>query len=135
MTYEAFLARVIDDGLAAAKADYARPGQLAKYLGSVAGFEACRGKSPQEIRTLLNDANRRANDLAHLLHEVKPAITVDDYWEARCYALEVEWVANVVSAALVSAAMLCGGKTAIPVIITPTTRGMMKAREILGVRR
>ena len=64
-----------------------------------------------------------------------PAITVDDYWEARCYALEVEWVANVVSAALVSAAMLCGGKTAIPVIITPTTRGMMKAREILGVRR
>ena len=37
------------------------------------------------------------------------------YWYARCFALEVEWVCNVVSAMLMNEGR--------PTIVTPTARG------------
>jgi len=39
---------IIDDGIEAARLDYPKPGDILKREGSIAGFEACRGKSPAE---------------------------------------------------------------------------------------
>jgi hypothetical protein len=53
MNYHEFLERVVDEGIAAAKAYYTRPEQKQKLDGSIAGFEACRGKTPPELKELL----------------------------------------------------------------------------------
>ncbi len=115
MDYETFLNRVIDDGIAAAKTDYAHDDE--KREGAVAGFEACRGKAPAKIIELLAGAARAA-------HEARRSFERTGYWRARCYELEIGWVANVVSAALVNE-----GKAP---IVSVTARGMMKAADILG---
>lgn len=117
-TWDAFVTKIIDDGIAAARADYAH--DAAKMKGAVAGFEACRNKDPLQLRNLLSDARRKAGAL-YFVEEEK----LDAYWEARCFELEVEWVCNVVSAALVNRGD--------PPILQPTARGVMKAAEILGV--
>lgn len=116
MTYEKFLERVINDGIEAAKSDYAN--DKMKRQGSVAGFEACRGKTPAQLAELLAQA-REATHLACLKR-------VEGYWRVRCYEAEVEWVCNCVSAM----AMNEGLETIIP----PTARGVMKVAEIVGVR-
>jgi len=51
---------------------------------------------------------------------------LETYWEAQCTAAEIEWVCNVVSAALANMKQ--------PVIIIPSGNGVLKAAEILGVR-
>jgi hypothetical protein len=56
----------------------------------------------------------------------KMAEQASDYWYWRCYQLEVEWVANVLSAIL--------NAQGLPIIATVTARGMMKAAEIIGVK-
>ena len=117
MNYLDFLTRVIDDGIAAATADYKDAPN--KLEGAVAGFEACRGKSPTELQKLFEVSNDRAHRAYVLEHDL------NNYWRERCYALEVEWVCNVVSATLLNQGL--------PLIITPTARGYMKAAEILGV--
>lgn len=117
MNYLVFLDKVIDDGIAAARRDYAHNED--KREGAVAGFEACRSKMPAEIAAILKDAaeaTRRAM-LAHDPH----------YWRVRCFEAEVEWVANVVSAALVNE------KRAPLAPHLPTARAMMKAAQVLGV--
>lgn len=93
MNYEEFLARVIDEGIDAAKRDYTKPDQKDNLEGSLAGFEACIGKLP--------------NELIEIWAEVEPyAVNAlgkndsDAYWFYRCYKAEVEWVMNVVSAML-----------------------------------
>ena len=50
MNYNDFLSRVIDDGIAAATADYAD--DEPRRIGAVAGFNACRQKSPEELLEL-----------------------------------------------------------------------------------
>lgn len=54
MNYNDFLNRIIDDGITAAKRDYENSPD--KLKGAVAGFEACRGKSPPELFELLREA-------------------------------------------------------------------------------
>jgi len=120
MNYFDFLTRVIDDGIAAARVNYAD--QPHKCEGAVAGFEACRGKHPFQLAQLLIEANAQA-DKAFRAHD-----DVDNCWRLRCYVLEVEWVCNVVSCAIMNQ----DPKHA--VIVTPTARGFMKAAEILGVK-
>src|SRR6266850_6254100 len=60
MTLNDTLNHIIDDGIEAARLDYPKPGDILKREGSIAGFEACRGKSPAEIAALLAEANERA---------------------------------------------------------------------------
>lgn len=116
MDYEQFLTRVIDDGIAAAKADYIRPDQKEKLEGAIAGFEACRGKSPEKLCQLLTAAGRKTWNAY--------ALQAKDYWRVRCFELEVAWVANVVSAML--------WNQGAEVIIPPTAHGVLKAAAILG---
>lgn len=116
MNYGDFIARVISDGLEAARADYAD--KPLHREGSVRGFEECLGLLPGDIGELLIEANDRCTQ-AH-------RDSADDYWYWRCRAAEIEWVANVVSAANMNSDL--------PVIVTPTMRGVMKAAELLGVK-
>lgn len=121
MDYDAFLTRIIDDGIEAAKHDYNKPRDEKKLQGSIAGFEACRGKQPQEIVDLWTSAAKEAairmgsDDQEGHLH--------DSYWYWRCYGLEVEWVLNCLSVAL---------KTSL-LSHLPTARAVTKAAEVLGV--
>jgi hypothetical protein len=120
MTYVEFLTRIIDDGIAAARADYAdKPHKL---RGAVAGFEACRGKSPGELVALWQEAERAAARVRSGDGDI------DLYWEKRCTALEVEWVLNCVSVATTSA----GGPPLLGHL--PTARAAMKYAEVVGVR-
>ena len=121
MNYESFLTQIVDRGIAAATADYGDEAPN-KLKGSIDGFDACRGLSPQQLIELLQKARNRAN-LSMQLDE-----PIDLYWELRCYEMEVEWVCNVVSAALANEGQ--------PPLLgyLPTARGMMTAAEILGVR-
>jgi hypothetical protein len=118
LTLQDLVERVITDGIEAATRDYAddRP----KREGAIAGFEACRGLDLDGLRALLTEARERGVAL-HCA-----GADPENYWYARCYELEVEWVANVVSGALLG--------TGMPLIIPPTVRGVTKAAEILGVR-
>ena len=88
MKYLDFLAKIVDDGIEAAKRDY--EGMPDKLRGSVAGFEACRGKDPVALAKLLEEARGRTRE-ATLKH-------VPGYREIRCFELEVEWTCNCVSA-------------------------------------
>lgn len=117
MNWDSFINKVVDLGIAAAKRDYTRPDQQALLAGSLAGFEACRNKSVSEITHLLQKA-----------HEARSQVDIDvadNAWYARGFYNEIEWVCNVVSAALYNQNM--------PVIIQPTARGMQTAAHILGV--
>lgn len=120
MDYATFLHHVIEDGIRAAREDYAKPEQAAKLEGSIAGFEDCRGKSPDQLKRLLNAVNATAQ------RAFEEQIDPPDYWIFRCRALEVEWVCNVVSAMLVNE----GKKPIVP----PTARGTTKAAEVLARR-
>jgi len=116
MEYNTLLTRIIDEGIEAAKKSYAnRPDKL---KGSVDGFESCRGKSPAELASALAAAGAATN--------AARICRADNYWEVRCFELEVEWMCNVVSAALLNQGL--------PTIVQPTARGMMKAASIIGVK-
>ena len=115
MGYDELLAKIIDDGIAAATEDYA--GDSTKLAGVIEGFEACRSKSPQELLGLLGQA-------ATERHRAM-ADDSDDYWRARCCEAEIEWVCNCVSVLLMSAGE--------PVIVQPTARAAMKVASVVGV--
>lgn len=116
MTFQVFLNRVIDDGIEACRTSY-RNDKL-KCDGAEAGFEVCRGKNVMELKDLLDAAGRQ--------REAAFRGQRHDYWYFACYRAEIEWVCNVVSAALQNQDE--------PYIVPPTARGFMKAAEILGVR-
>ena len=116
--YEAFLERIINSGIEAAKRDYAN--SPLKLKGAIAGFEACRGLQPEELLSLLN-AGRLCTKAAY-------RTGAKDYWRTRCFEVEVEWVCNCVSAELVNS-----GKEP---IVTVTARGMIMAANALAeIRR
>jgi hypothetical protein len=117
VNYETFLQRVIDDGLAAAHADYDKPQQAQLLKGSVDGFEACRGIAPHGLVELWERAGLTMRD--------KP---IDEHWYWRGYQNEVEWVMNCVSAVLQHE-----GKPPLLAWL-PTARAYLKAAEVLGVR-
>ncbi len=117
MTYEQLLDRIISDGIAAAQADYAdRPHRL---RGAVEGFEACRGRTPEQLVELWREAESRVMALRG-----DTATSVDDYWYNRCFQAEVEWCMNVISVGLPR-----------PLLThLPTCRAAVKYAEIVGVR-
>jgi len=120
MTYNEFLNQVIEDGIEAARRDYAEARQASKLHGSVSGFEVCKGKSPEELAVLLLEA-QESTAMSH-----KNGEDLDTYWFKRCYELEIGWVCNVVSA-------LMSNEKLGWIIVSPTARGVVKASEILGV--
>lgn len=124
MTFDEFISKAIDEGIEAAKRDYTKPRQKAKLEGSIEGFEACRGKSPVEIGEILKDAKRKTREARGRVHEKE--IKESDYWRIRCREAEIEWIANVVSAALVNQGF--------SPIVQPTARGAMTAARIVGVK-
>ena len=89
MTYDDVLTEIIDGGIMGARHDYAKATHRYQLLGAVDGFEACRGKWPQELFSLLKAANERW-EKARQDH-------AEDYFYHRCYAAEVEWVCNCLS--------------------------------------
>jgi hypothetical protein len=123
ITYVDFLETVINDGIRAAERDYAT--ERSKREGAVTGFEACRGKAPQELGPLLAQAHRDTRAHRNVANDDGSDLAMNNYWQARCYELEIEWVCNVVSAMLVNQML--------PPIVPPTARGMRKAAEVLGV--
>lgn len=121
MEFDKFLTKVINLGIKSAKRDYNRNDQKAILKGSIAGFEACRGLDVFKLTRLLEKSRKDSFEAMKLGKE-----DINKYWEARGFTLEVEWVCNVVSASLYNQKL--------PVIITPTARGMITASKILGVK-
>lgn len=119
MNYQYFLEQVINDGIEAAKSDYSGPKDKERLDGSIAGFEACRKKNPDELVDVFQKASE---DMNQAYIEQK-----SNYWWYRCFQAEVEWVCNVVSAMLINE----GHHTLISYL--PTSSGVMKASEIIGV--
>jgi len=114
--YQVFLDKIIETGMEAARVDYCKPKAANKLRGSLAGFEACRGKSLQEIGALLAEA--RAQEIAARGGDN------ERYWELVCRSREIEWTANVLSAILMSSGQ--------PTIVPPTCRGVLHAHRLLG---
>jgi hypothetical protein len=118
LNYEEFLEAVILKGIEAAKRDYANPrnqNHPMMLAGSVAGFEACRRRTPQQLLALLAVAEKRTIAARRA--------DIDNYWEVRCYEAEIEWVCNCVSAGL--------RINLRPV--WPTGRAVIMAAQILGI--
>lgn len=128
MTIETFIERVVNAGIWGAQRDYrgSSSRQTAKREGAVAGFAACSGKTPAEIKLLLAQATRD-REAAHRRSDESGdhERALDAYWRARCFEAEVEWVANCLSAALENAGL--------PGIVPTTARGWLHAARILGV--
>ncbi len=117
MNLNEFIDRVIEDRITAIKDDFLHLEQKENFVGSISGFEKCRGKNSTELLVLLGEA-QRATRKAELEH-------AENYWFARREEGDIEWVCNCVSVALLS-------KGHYP-IITPTILGALKAMEIIGV--
>lgn len=120
MEYFSFLERLIDESIEAAKADYGTDPKWENQLqGSLAGFEACRGKSPDGLVEVFSE-------VSGYLKSSYDGTDNRQYWWFNCYKLEVEFVMNVVSAVMVNSGMQ-------PLLSwLPTSRGMMKAATILN---
>ncbi len=117
MKFDVFLACIIDDGIKACRESYKDDAQ--KRDGAFAGFNACRGKTVFELRQQLHLAANRA--------DVARAVDRSNYWYHQCRHAEIEWVCNVVSAALQNMQL--------EPIVTPTARGYLQAAAILGVTK
>ena len=116
--YRQFLEEVIHDGMIAARSDYDPDKKASELEGSLQGFEACKGKTPEEIYELYLGANKQS------LNAYREEIERGEYWRIRCRALEIEWVLNVVSA--------LRHLFLEPPLIPVTARGMVKAIEVRG---
>lgn len=119
MEYATFLDRVIEEGIEAAKVDYANSPE--KLAGALAGFELCRHKVPSALKRHLEDARRMTAEL------YRGNAKAEAYWHSRCYESEIEWVCNVVSAMLYN--------QGVEPLVPPTVNGVMKAASIIGVAR
>ena len=133
MGYNEFLNIIIDTGIEAAKKDYTKPEDKDRLEGSIAGFEACRNKTPEELPEIYSTAGEYAHKeaMAYMNYKVgckdkSKEETILAYRYFRCYQAEVEWVCNVISAMLINQNK--------PPIFShlPTTRGMMRAIQIIN---
>jgi hypothetical protein len=116
MPYVDFLNAIIDDGQDEVRTEYLRPDQSMKREGALDGFEACRAQQTDQLLTI----HRYATERTQWARVERRA----DYWYWRLYEAQVEWVLNVISAALYA-----NGGTP---LIQPTARGLNKAIQILG---
>lgn len=122
MTYEQLLDRIITDGIAEVRAAYADPEDHHKRDGAIEGFEACRGKTPAELVSLWQAAERECQ-LMRGTAGVNTHEALKSYWRQRYKALQLEWVINVISVGLEQ-----------PLLAhLPTARGAMKYATIVGV--
>lgn len=119
MQYHDFLNKVIDEGIEAATNDYIEEKYKLHLEGSIAGFEACRNKTPSELLEIWEECQE------YILKVPGNRKDMDKYWWFKCYQLEVEWVCNVISVVLIYE-----GK---PPILSwlPTFNGMLKAASII----
>src|SRR4051812_9301472 len=106
MSYEVVLEQLINEGIEGVKEHYPKPEQTDKRDGSIAGFEACRGKNPAQLKVLLREAHDHTMAARAQKHK--------EYWYYRYYELQIEFVCNAVSACLINQNL--------PPIIPPTAR-------------
>lgn len=111
-----FLNWIIDDGTDEVRRTYTKPEDSLRLQGALEGFEACRGCSDEELLRLLKEARAKTK-------ESYEAQQREIYWKYRMYELQIEWVLNVLSAAL----YLLGERP----LLAPTARGALKAAQIL----
>ena len=115
--YRQFLEEIIHDGMIAARSDYDPDKEASELEGALQGFEACKGKTPEEIYELYLEAEKQGRD-AYI------TILRGEHSRIRCKALEIGWVLNVVSA--------LRHLFFEPPLIIFTARGMMKAAKVMG---
>ena len=125
MTYQDFLTKVIDEGIAEVRKHYTAEKDRHKLEGAEAGFELCRGKTPVVLLHELVKAREASRDAMSGTIEEGGDETLKSYWKLRYTELQVEWVLNVLSAGFLAN----GVQPLVPV----TARGMMAAGRILGV--
>lgn len=121
MNYTDFLNEVINIGIESARRDYKDETKPDQLEGSIAGFEACRGKEPVELLEVFRQGHEYANKAYF--------DRADNYWYFRCYQLEVEWVLNCVSCLLVNE----GREPLLSHL--PTCNAMMLVAKIVGVKQ
>ena len=116
-----FIDRVCAEGITAAKAAYSGPDDADKLNGSIEGFELCQGiEHTEHLLEALHKANARA------IQSV--ADQAADHWRWSCRVDKIEWVCNVVSAALVAHGLQSLGP------LWPTGPAMLQTARILGVK-
>ncbi len=114
--------RVCADGIAAARAGYARLDQADELKGSIEGFELCWGiEGGYHLLEALHQSNVRA--IESLAEEA------DDYRRWSCRFARIEWVCDVASAALVARGLPSLGP------LWPTAPAMLEAAGIVGTSR
>jgi hypothetical protein len=112
--YLELLNAIIERGIEASKRDYPDiPRNRQKREGAEAGFKACRGKNPEQLKALLKHATERVNNKGDLSH----------YWYWVCYKAEVNWVCNCIS--------VVHQEQDLPIIVTPTARAYQTVADIL----
>lgn len=93
MTLDQFIDRVTEMGMCAAYASYSNKqssNAWAMLQGSIAGFKACKGQTPEQISKLLKEANEE-------LLGLYSKDNLSQYWEKVCYRAEIEYVLKSVS--------------------------------------
>ena len=96
MRYQDFLNKTVDESLPLAE-DFYRD-HKASLEGAKAGLLACKDRTPPQLANLLARAESARTTALH-------NTVVDRYLRLASFSSEVEWVCNVVSAALVSMEM------------------------------
>ena len=115
-----FIDRVCADGIAAARTGYARLDQAQELKGCIEGFELCWGiEDGYHLLEALHQSNARALEAL--------ADGAGDYRRWSCRFDRIEWVCDVVSAALVAQGLGSLGP------LWPTGPAMLEAAGILGV--
>src|SRR5262245_60348172 len=113
--------RVCADGIAEASATYTRREEADELQGAIEGFELCQGiEHTDHLLEALHQANARA--IAAVADEAA------DQARWTCRVAKIEWVCNVVSAALVAHGQEALGP------LWPTASAMLRTASILGVR-
>lgn len=129
MTVSELLEKVIERGISAAKRDYSpKGGEDPEYLlqkeeqlkGSIAGFEACRGKLGDDLLRVKDEASKATEEARS--DAMAGIIPKERYWYYRCFEAEVDWVINCISAAI--------GINLSP-LMAPTYRAQMTVLSIL----
>jgi hypothetical protein len=117
-----FVNRVCADGMAAARAGLTHLDQADDLKGAIEGYELCWGiEDGYHLLEALHQSNARA--IEALAGEAK------DYRRWRSRFARIEWVCDVVSAALVSRGLPPLGP------LWPTGAAMLEAAAILGTRQ
>jgi len=116
-----FIDRVCAVGMAVARASYPRSDQSERLKGCIEGFEICQGiEHADHLLEALHQANARAIEAF--------ADQATDYRRWNCRAAGIEWVCDVVSAALVAHGLRSLGP------LWPTPPAMRESASILGVK-